>query len=390
MAKSTWRFLSTQAADAAEGLKRGIIEGEKLVEMMAFGSFYKLSSTAFVTFKSRVTTAIARQMLISHDDMQVRTTLFLTIIPIYIRLTISSYCMHLELGALQIMAAPNPKDIIWENIDKPRSLLVMRHAVCEVGVVIASIFWSSLVTEVNAFSTLLNLPHAQQELLSVVILLCFLLILPFIFDWVARNYECMKLESEIQNSIMNRYFWYQLINVYVTVGLGSKNFAEQLVGFLRNPQSIVDVLGKSVPAVSLYFCNLMIVKIFAAVPIEMLRPWQLSTIHIMYASMDTRKATRRDLRSGAFYAWPMLYGWVYPQVGPHTMLRVHTSLTTPRSPPPTSFFIKPLLLHTSASDGTDDHDDVLDHRAATSTLRRVILHFRLYHVQVPTTVCIHQ
>jgi hypothetical protein len=298
--------------------------------------------------------------------------------------------MHLELGALQIMAAPNPKDIIWENIDKPRSLLVMRHAVCEVGVVIASIFWSSLVTEVNAFSTLLNLPHAQQELLSVVILLCFLLILPFIFDWVARNYECMKLESEIQNSIMNRYFWYQLINVYVTVGLGSKNFAEQLVGFLRNPQSIVDVLGKSVPAVSLYFCNLMIVKIFAAVPIEMLRPWQLSTIHIMYASMDTRKATRRDLRSGAFYAWPMLYGWVYPQVGPHTMLRVHTSLTIPRSPPPTSFFIKPLLLHTSASDGTDDHDDVLDHRAATSTLRRVILHFRLYHVQVPTTVCIHQ
>ena len=72
MAKSTWRFLSTQASDAAEGLKRGIIEGEKLVEMMAWGSFYKLSSTAFVTFRSRVTTAIARQMLISHDDMQVR------------------------------------------------------------------------------------------------------------------------------------------------------------------------------------------------------------------------------------------------------------------------------------------------------------------------------
>jgi Calcium-dependent channel, 7TM region, putative phosphate len=201
----------------------------------------------------------------------------------------------------------------------------MRNAICEVGMVIASIFWSSLVTEVNAFSTLLKLPHAQQELCSVVILLCFLLVLPYIFDWVARNYECMKLESEIQNSIMNRYFWYQLINVYVTVGLGSRNFAEQLLGFLRNPQSIVDVLGKSVPAVSLYFCNLMIVKIFAAVPIEMLRPWQLSTIHLMYASMDTRKATRRDLRSGAFYAWPMLYGWVYPQVSAHPNLTTITA-----------------------------------------------------------------
>lgn len=244
MAKSSWRFVSTQARDAAEGLKLGIIEGEKLVEMMAFGSFYKLSSTAFVTFKSRITTSIARQMLISHDDMQ-------------------------------ISAAPNPKDVIWANVDKPRSLLVMRHTICNVAVVVGSIFWSSLVTEVNSFSTLLRLPHAQQELLSVVILLCFLLILPFIFDYVARNYECMKLESEIQNSIMTRYFWYQLINVYVTVGLGSKNFAEQLLGFLKNPHNLVDVLGKSIPAVSLYFCNLMIVKIFAAVPIEMLRPWQV-------------------------------------------------------------------------------------------------------------------
>lgn len=125
----------------------------------------------------------------------------------------------------------------------------------------------------------------------------------------------------------------QLINVYVTVGLGSKNFAEQLVGFLRNPQSIVDVLGKSVPAVSLYFCNLMIVKIFAAIPIEMLRPWQLSTIHIMYASMDTRKATRRDLRSGAFFAWPMLYGWVYPQLLMVLMIMMTYSTIAPLLPP---------------------------------------------------------
>ena len=29
----------------------------------------------------------------------------------------------------------------------------------------------------------------------------------------------MKLESEIQNAIMTRYFYYQLINIYVTVGL---------------------------------------------------------------------------------------------------------------------------------------------------------------------------
>ena len=46
----------------------------------------------------------------------------------------------------------------------------------------------------------------------------------------------------------------------------------------------------------------------------MMRPWQLSTILMMGTFMDRRKCTRRELRTGAFYAWPMLYGWVYPQL----------------------------------------------------------------------------
>ena len=57
------------------------------------------------------------------------------------------------------------------------------------------------------------------------ILLLFLLALPFIFDALARNYEGMKLESEIQNAIMTRYFYYQLINIYVTVGLNGLQVA---------------------------------------------------------------------------------------------------------------------------------------------------------------------
>ena len=53
---------------------------------------------------------------------------------------------------------------------------------------------------------------------------------------------------------------------------------------------------------------------------QMMRPWQLSTILMMGTFMDRRKCTRRELRTGAFYAWPMLYGWVYPQL---MMVRAH-------------------------------------------------------------------
>ena len=53
---------------------------------------------------------------------------------------------------------------------------------------------------------------------------------------------------------------------------------------------------------------------FSSPSSQMMRPWQLSTILMMGTFMDRRKCTRRELRTGAFYAWPMLYGWVYPQL----------------------------------------------------------------------------
>ena len=40
-------------------------------------------------------------------------------------------------------------------------------------------------------------------------------------------------------------------------------------------------LPQTIPSVSLYFVDMVIVKIFTAVPLEMIRPWQLGTIHLM-------------------------------------------------------------------------------------------------------------
>ena len=72
----------------------------------------------------------------------------------------------------------------------------------------------------------------------------------------------MKLESEIQNSIMTRYFYYQVINIYVTVGFGTDNTIVQLTNIINNPHILVEIIGRTVPSVSLYFATLVIVKIF--------------------------------------------------------------------------------------------------------------------------------
>lgn len=188
-------WLQTRMAGA--GAWYSLKELERAIEMVMLGAYYKYSSTAFVTFNSRITESIAQQMLLSHD-------------------------------AMEINHAPNPHDIIWDNVAIPKSQILMRKYITDIGVIIGSIFWSSLVNKVNDFAAFFPLPPSQQQLMSAVVMLVFLLILPFIFDYLARNYEGMKLESEVQNSIMTRYFYYQLINVYVTVGFSGTNIWEQV------------------------------------------------------------------------------------------------------------------------------------------------------------------
>jgi hypothetical protein len=46
--------------------------------------------------------------------------------------------------------------------------------------------------------------------------------------------------------------------------------SHQILLILRQPQTLVDILGRTIPSVSLYFVNLVIVKIFTAVPLEVI------------------------------------------------------------------------------------------------------------------------
>lgn len=274
-AKFGGREAWAQTKVAGTGALRGVIEAERAMEMILFGSYYKYSSTAFVTFKTRTAETITNQLMLDHDTMQIH---------------------H----------APHPNDIIWDNIAIPRNQIAYRNMLTNIALAVGSIFWSSLVTAINSFARTFSLPENQQNLVSVFILLGCLLMLPFIFDILARNYECMKLESEIQNAIMTRYFWYQVVNYYVTVALQGIEVHQLLLNSLRTPQVFITLLGKTIPAVSLYFVNVVIVKIFIAVPVEMLRPWQLTSILTITNFTNKKKCTRRELRSGAFYAWPML------------------------------------------------------------------------------------
>lgn len=298
---------------AGKGALRGVLEATRTLELLTFGAYYNTSSTAFVTLSSRVAKSISHQMLLSHEHF-----------------------------TMEVLSAPNPKDIIWDNVSIPKAQVVARRTIAGATLVCGAVFWSAVVAFINASSNLdsiskvfswlsvyqdTELYQVANDYLAVLLLVILLALLPLIFDMIARNYEGLKLESEIQNSIMMRYFYYQLANVYITVTAGS--VFSSLHQIINHPGKILNILGESLPQVSIYFANLIIVKTFASLPIEFLRVWPLINIFGVKCCTDKKKCTRRELKTGAFADMPIDYGWIYPNLLMILMILVTYSCIAP-------------------------------------------------------------
>jgi hypothetical protein len=251
--------VALEAVSASRRAYRSIFEVTRVAELLTFGARYErshtglpTSSTAFVTFKTRVAKGSASQVLLSHK--------------------------HFE---MVVKSAPNPRDIIWDNITIPQHQIKMRDFISNLTLSVGAIFWSLVVGFITAISNMDSLAQQYTWLqkyqntflyallnnyLAMGLLLALLALLPYIFDMIARTYEGLKLESEIQNSIMTRYFYYQLANVFVSIGLGA--FAKSIHQIVEKPEAILSILGVSLPSFSIYFTGLIITKTFTSMPIE--------------------------------------------------------------------------------------------------------------------------
>ena len=294
--------LAKEGAITGMSAFNGILAGAQTVfrdlELVTFGAYYKTSSTAFITFKTRVAASMANQMFLSADHYTIHTS-----------------------------PAPNPSDIIWGNAHVPITQIRARTNLADFSFNFAGLFWSAVISFITAISNLDSLSETYPWLkeyndtwfyeimnsyLASLLLIIVLAILPFIFDMSARWYEKLKLESEIQASIMKRYYFYQLINVFVSVGLGSVLTNIQQV--IEKPEQIFNILGVAVPSFSIYFTNFIIVKTLTAVPLEMLRIWPLIQVTSLATILDEKKCSWRRLHSGIYEAPEMVYGWIYPSL----------------------------------------------------------------------------
>jgi len=220
-----------------------------------------LSSTGFVTFKTRQSASDAVLILLDNDLK----------------------------SKMIIYDATDPKNIIWDNISDPISDYKTRHSIISVVVRFFALFlFIPLLVFCNIFGNidkLSQIPGLEglKSLKEGSFLYDFITtqvppilqstlvgLLPVIFEYIAIAKEKMKLQSMVQRSVLDRGFGFQLVNIYFTL-LGS-SLASTIGLIVSQPECVFELLGASVPAVASYFCQLILINALLGLTMQLSRP----------------------------------------------------------------------------------------------------------------------
>jgi len=213
-------------------------------------------------------------------------------------------------NALESFVAPEPRDIIWKNANIHKDIRRGKEISANVFLFFGIIFWSIPLAAIQAFAKaeqiamipgfewVLRLNGGNFEALingylPVVALLTLICALPLIFEAIATVYEKRKTRSDVQDSIVGRYFYYQIANIYVTVTAGS--IWKAAADIIERPAEMLEILGESIPMMVGYFMSLLITKILAGLPMIILRSGALSRMLLLRSCFSRAKLTQREL-----------------------------------------------------------------------------------------------
>lgn len=228
---------------------------------------------------------------------------------------------------LDVSVAPEPRDILWNNAHVSAKEIYRRERIVNFFLFIGAFFWIFPLAAIQAFAKadyIARIPGLEwistagdgsvsrfvNGYLPVVALLTLILILPVIFELVARKYERRKTVSDVQASMLGRYFYYQIINIYITVTAGS--LWQSLSDILDHPSNLLELLGQSLPSMVGYFVALLVTKILAGLPIVFLRVGALSRMLLLRSlTPQAEKVTQRELDE-IYRPENVQYGWEFP------------------------------------------------------------------------------
>ncbi|KAE8659613.1 CSC1-like protein ERD4 [Hibiscus syriacus] len=225
----------------------------------------KQQGSALVFFTSRVTAASASQSL--HAQMVDNWT---------------------------VTEAPEPRQLIWSNLTiKFYERIIRQYAVYFI-VFLTIIFYMIPITFISAFTTLENLrkllpflkPVVDVDALKTVLeaylpqlaLIIFLALLPKLLLFLSKT-EGIPSGSHVIRAASGKYFYFIVFNVFIGVTIGGTLFSE-LKTIEKNPNSIFEILAKSLPGNATFFITFVALKFFVGYGLELSRIVPLIIYHV--------------------------------------------------------------------------------------------------------------
>lgn len=216
------KMVSTLIEDASKLFKVSFT----VLNDLAFGINSERSSTGFVTFKSHVAMSSAIQVRLSREPF-----------------------------AMVATAAPELRDVLFANVAVPSRRIQSRIYFSGLLLALGCIFWAAVTVMVSSLPAVLEVLFDEEfvgtaeydfimQKIPVLCLLSILNILPLLFTLHARFYEQRKSMSEVDLSVVRRFFDYQMANIYVTL-MASTAFESARVAIqasVSNPLTIAELV----------------------------------------------------------------------------------------------------------------------------------------------------
>ncbi|KAI9314931.1 hypothetical protein BX666DRAFT_2020032 [Dichotomocladium elegans] len=280
-----------------------------VVKARRFGRFLP-TSVGFVTFEHSVSACIASQVLIDSTPFRLRAEL-----------------------------APEPRNVLWENITMHGRERLIRKAVIFAILIFLVFFWilpisyfSALTSErslQNYFPWLMDLAKKNKILHQIVVgflptlaVVIFMAILPLIvnenpsdikengggrFVLVLSVIEGFQSRSEAEESSFSKHFFFLLFNFLLVFTVTSTLF-KTLSDMIEDPTQIANILATSLPQVAPFFVNYTVLQCLMVLPIQLLQ------VGIIILQGFWRTFLCKTPRDYAEVCAPRMfnYGWGYP------------------------------------------------------------------------------
>eukprot|EP00559_Dactyliosolen_fragilissimus_P005578 CAMPEP_0184868220 /NCGR_PEP_ID=MMETSP0580-20130426/29605_1 /TAXON_ID=1118495 /ORGANISM="Dactyliosolen fragilissimus" /LENGTH=855 /DNA_ID=CAMNT_0027368977 /DNA_START=921 /DNA_END=3484 /DNA_ORIENTATION=+ len=224
--------------------------------------------------------------------------------------TIAIQSMHSSKpGAMEVTTAPEPRDVLWENIYVSKGARRTRGIIADVIVIILITFYivpialvSLLVSETALISSSPRLAQLDQasalfsSIIAMVQPVCLVTIqqiLPPLFMQISKA-EGLVAFSEAQMKAFSRYFMFQVLNIFLVTSIAGSIF-DTIAIIVDNPEKSFEMLGNSLPRMSSFFVTFIILKTFLGLGVELARCMSIvqSSLRYLLFPNSTLRQKRR-------------------------------------------------------------------------------------------------